>query len=59
MTEEIFRYQLSEAGHAAIHRKHVPTREDIAILLDIMDWLIASIYVHPHKAKKMATIRAR
>lgn len=57
--EEIFRYQLIEVGHAAMHRKHVPTKEDITILLDITESLIASIYVHPNKAKKMTAIPAR
>lgn len=57
--QDIFRDRLIEAGHAAMHRKHVPSSADIDILLEITESIIASIYVHPHKAKSIGAIPAR
>lgn len=57
--QEIFRNQLIETGHATMHRKHVPSSQDIDVLLEITESLIASIYVHPHKAKTLTAIPKR
>ena len=37
-----------------MHRNYKPSEEDIKTLLDIAEGLIASIYVHPLRAEKMA-----
>jgi hypothetical protein len=56
---ETFRFQLIEAGHAAMHRGYVPSKEDIGVLLSITESLIESIYVHAWKVKNMKEIPAR
>lgn len=50
-----FRSRVIEAGHAAMHRGHEPTRTDVATLLDITEFLIASIYIHPRQVQRMTT----
>lgn len=35
-----------EAGHAAMHRMYAPSEEDVVVVLDIAESIIASIYVH-------------
>lgn len=35
-----------EVGHATIHRGYTPTNEDLAASLDILEHIIASLYVH-------------
>lgn len=52
-SESIFRDNLIESGHAAMHRKYKPKKADLMTLLDITEGLIASIYVHPMRAGKM------
>lgn len=52
-TESIFRDHLIESGHAAMHRRYKPKKEDLMVLLDLTEGLIASIYVHPYKTKNM------
>jgi hypothetical protein len=39
-----------DAGHAAIHRLHEPTSEDLATALDIAEGICATIFVHPDAA---------
>ena len=34
-----------EAGHAAMHRSHLATKEDLETCMDIMDTLIGTIYI--------------
>jgi hypothetical protein len=57
--EQMFRFQLIEAGHAAMHRQYVPERADIEILMQITESLIETIYVHPAKARRLGKIPAR
>lgn len=54
-----FRTRVIEAGHAAMHRGHKPTRSDIETLLDITEALIASVYVHRTQLKKMSQLPPR
>jgi hypothetical protein len=48
---EIFKSKLIEAGHAAMHRGYRPDATDLGTLLDLTESLIASVYVHPARAK--------
>ena len=60
LSQEVFRSTLIEAGHAAMHRSYEPTKEHLEVLLDLTEWLIASIYVHPASAARVtATIPKR
>jgi Domain of unknown function (DUF4145) len=36
-SEQIFRAQLIEAGHAAMHRDYVPTKSELETLLDLTE----------------------
>ena len=49
-----FKDKLIEAGHAAMHRGYKPNPEDLGTLLDLTESLIASVYVHPERAKRLA-----
>lgn len=40
-----------EAGHAAIHRAHVPDLGEIIAALEITEGLIETIYINPEKSK--------
>lgn len=42
-----------EAGHAAIHRLYIPTKEDLVTLVDITESLVESIYIHGRKIEKL------
>lgn len=33
-----------------MHRSYEPTKEHLEVLMDLTEWLIASIYVHPSAA---------
>jgi hypothetical protein len=59
INQEVFRFQLIEAGHAAMHRQYVPERMDIEVLMQITESLIETIYVHPVKAKRLGEIPTR
>jgi hypothetical protein len=48
-----FRDNVIEAGHAAMHRGYTPNPDDLRTLLDIAENLIAAIYIHPERAKKL------
>jgi hypothetical protein len=50
---KLFREKVVELGNAAMHRGYTPASEDLHTLLDIIEALIASIYVHPHRAAGM------
>jgi Domain of unknown function (DUF4145) len=41
-------------GHASVHRQFKPGPEDLKTALDIVESLIADIYVHPGRAKRLA-----
>ncbi len=43
-----------DSGHAAIHRMHKPTEEDLNIALDITEAITAAIYFHESDAKSVA-----
>ena len=51
--QDFFRTKLIEAGHAAMHRGYKPEQEDLGGLLDVTEFLIASIYVHPVRTKNL------
>jgi hypothetical protein len=59
INQDTFRFQLIEAGHAAMHRQYVPERVDIEVLMQITESLIEAIYVQPAKAKRLGKIPAR
>jgi Domain of unknown function (DUF4145) len=59
LNHEMFRFQLIEAGHAAMHRQYVPEKADIDVLMQITESLIETIYVHPTKAKRLGKIPSR
>src|SRR5271165_2146400 len=40
-----------EAGHAATHRSFNPTEQDLDILLNITEGILAAIYIHPDQAE--------
>jgi Domain of unknown function (DUF4145) len=42
-----------EAGHATIHRAYSPTKEDLVTILDIVEHLIESIYIHGAKVTSL------
>lgn len=42
-----------EAGHAAIHRGWFPSGRDIEILLDVLESLIETVYVHEGRAQEL------
>jgi hypothetical protein len=43
-----------EAGHAAIHRGFTPEREDLNAALDIMEGILATLYVQAEGAQKLS-----
>jgi hypothetical protein len=40
-----------EAGHAATHRSFSPTEQDLVILLNITEGILAAIYIHPEQSE--------
>lgn len=44
-----------EAGHASMHRAYSPSTEDLHTCMDIAESIIASVYIHPEKEKKLKT----
>lgn len=52
-SHQLFEDTMIEAGHAAMHRSYEPTKEHLEVLMDLTEWLIASIYVHPSAAAKV------
>ncbi|WP_436249049.1 DUF4145 domain-containing protein [Mesorhizobium amorphae] len=55
-SEKLFRETLIEGGHAAMHRSWKPTVTELETMMDLTEWLVASIYVHPRQA---AAVQAR
>ena len=49
-----FEKALIETGHAAMHRSFLPNAEDLSVLMDMIENLIARLYVHPEAAKGVA-----
>ncbi|MBU9382119.1 DUF4145 domain-containing protein [Burkholderia gladioli] len=43
-----------DVGSATIHRGHSPTREDLNVLVDIMEHIIESLYIHEEDVKRLA-----
>jgi hypothetical protein len=43
-----------EAGHAAMHRMFKPREEDLTLVLDIVEGVVAAIYIHPRGAEGLA-----
>jgi hypothetical protein len=43
-----------EAGHAATHRLFNPTQQDLDILLNITEGILAAIYIHPDQAESLS-----
>ena len=54
-----FKTRVIELGNASMHRGHRPTRTDIEVLLDIVENLVASIYIHPSQLKNLSPIPPR
>lgn len=42
-----------DAGNAAIHRGWTPSRQDVNVLLDIAESIIASVYLHGQDVKEL------
>lgn len=51
--QDIFRENLIDSGHAAMHRNYKPSTEDLMTLLDITEGLISQIYVQPKRAQDL------
>lgn len=43
-----------DVGDAAMHRAHRPSEEDLVLALDIVEGVLAPIFVHRTKAQKLA-----
>jgi uncharacterized protein DUF4145 len=43
-----------EAGHAVIHRGFTPKRDDLNTALDIMEGILATLYVHAEGAQELS-----
>jgi hypothetical protein len=42
-----------DAGHATIHRSYSPTTEDVVTLVDIVEHIIKTIYLHENKIEQL------
>jgi hypothetical protein len=51
--QDQFRDKVIEVGNAAMHRAYTPVYDDIGTLLDITEVLIATIFVHPERAREL------
>ncbi|HEV2900666.1 MAG TPA: hypothetical protein VGX71_23060, partial [Pseudaminobacter sp.] len=49
-SHQLFRQTLIEGGHAAMHRGWKPSTHELETMMDLAEWLVASIYVHPQQA---------
>jgi hypothetical protein len=45
--------QVIEVGHAAVHRSHLPSKEDVCVMLDILEHTLQSLYVNPETAGRL------
>lgn len=48
-----------EVGHAAIHRGHEVGRQDMLVILGLIESLVELIYIHPHSINSMKTPPSR
>lgn len=48
-----------EVGHAAIHRSHNPSIQDVLSMLDILEHLIQALYVNEQLAQSLAKVPER
>ncbi|MER8553592.1 DUF4145 domain-containing protein [Mesorhizobium sp. M1217] len=49
-SDAFFRGTLIEAGNAAMHRAWKPTVAQLNAMMDLTEWLVSSIYIHPEQA---------
>jgi hypothetical protein len=54
-SQDLFRDTLMEAGNAAMHRSWKPSAQHLEVLMDLTEWLVASLYVHPQQAASLKT----
>jgi len=45
--------EILEAGHAVSHRGYIPNKQQLNTALDVMEGIIAAIYVHDHDIKEL------
>jgi hypothetical protein len=45
---------LIEAGHAAVHRAFKPTEDELNAILDIIEGVVATIYIHKNQAEDLS-----
>ena len=45
--------RILDAGHAVIHRGFAPTKGDLSAVLDVMEGIIAALYVHDQNVKNL------
>lgn len=50
--QDLFRSFLIEPGNAAMHRNYLPEPQTLSVMLDLLENLIASLYVHPFRAQQ-------
>jgi hypothetical protein len=43
-----------EAGHATMHRFFEPKQDEVETMLDIIETVLASLYIHPDRANRIA-----
>lgn len=43
-----------EVGHAVIHRSYSPSKDDLETCMDIVEGIVETLYIHPHKADKLS-----
>lgn len=55
LSQEDILNTILEAGHATMHRAYSPSTEDLHTCMDITESIIASVYIHPEKAKILKT----
>jgi hypothetical protein len=52
-SQDLFRDTIMEAGNAAMHRSWKPSAHHLEVLMDLTEWLVASLYVHPQQAASL------
>jgi hypothetical protein len=45
--------RILDAGHAVIHRMYAPEQSDLDTALDVMEGILAAIYVHDRKVQDL------
>jgi len=51
--------QVIEVGHAAVHRSHVPSQDDVSAMLDILEHTLQALYVNIETARRLSPIPPR